>query len=67
LRPVVGPALLPDALPGDVPPVNLLVYANPATFDLIYVEIVYAPSSGRVRLIVDASRHDQPMEIKPPQ
>jgi hypothetical protein len=68
LRPVIGPALgLPDVLPGDVPPVNLLVYANPATFDLVYAEIVYAPSSGRFRLMIDASRHDQPMEIKPPQ
>jgi hypothetical protein len=67
-RPVIGPALgLPDVPPPDVPALNLLIYANPATFDIIYAEVVYAPSSGRARLLIDASGHDQPMEIKAPR
>ena len=66
--PLVQPALgLPDVLPGDVPPVNLLLLADPATFDLVYAELVYAPSSGRTRLRVDATGHDKPMQIVAPQ
>jgi hypothetical protein len=67
LGPIARPALgLPDVLPGDVPPVNLLLYAHPTTFDLVRAELVYAPSGGRVRLVVDLRGHDQPMQIQPP-
>ena len=59
-RPVLG---LPDVLPGDVPAVSLFLVADPATFDLIYIELVSAPSTGRIRLRVDASAHDKPMQI----
>lgn len=68
LGPIVRPAVgFPDALPADVPPVDLLLYVDPATFDPVFLELVFAPSGGRVRLLVKATGHDRPMEIKPPQ
>jgi hypothetical protein len=56
----------PESMPADMPPLNLLLYVVPGTLDIAHAEFVMTPSSGPVRLIVEASGHDQPMDIVAP-
>lgn len=69
----VGPAWeasgmsdLPATLPPDVPAVSLLFHIDPADLDVVRAELIYGPSSGRVHVVVDASKHDDPMDIVAP-
>ena len=57
---------LPDTLPPDIPPVNLLFVVDPVTLDLVHAELIFAPSSGRFHAVIEATNHDQPLAIEAP-